>query len=37
MSDCPHKEKTERILGDGTIEVICANRDCPHVFGVLAE
>jgi hypothetical protein len=37
MSDCDHTTKTERILGDDTIEVICANPECDHKFGELAE
>lgn len=33
MSECSHEE-TERILGDGTIEVVCEK--CGHKFGELA-
>jgi hypothetical protein len=35
MSDCDHTEKTERIRGDGTIVVVCA--DCGLKIGPLAE
>jgi hypothetical protein len=35
--NCSHTEKTERIRGDGTIVILCANPDCPHKFGELAE
>jgi hypothetical protein len=33
--DCAHREKDERIRGDGTIVVVCA--DCGLKIGELAE
>jgi hypothetical protein len=33
--DCSHTEKTERILGDGTIVVVCA--ECGFIIDELAE